>query len=340
MSRPRKTFEDDAVNAQIGARVAGHRIARGWSLRHVSERMGLSIAHLNALEAGKHTFSAALLLKLSGLFGEPMGALIGSEPPRDDLSSEWSTLFDALPRRDRVVVLDLARKLANWSETFVLRTTRRPRRHAGGFISLEGIDGVLLKKLALEIISRYEGPSSFVTYDHQSELWRHMRARFSEHASGASLASPALERTLLFACERLQRQQTAIRPSLSQNMLVLSPFFAMAPSVYQEADGIGDRRVIEIIESLLIQPDVVVVVYSSPYDAARRATLDVPTEDQFHSPYVHEEDFERAQTMYGKAHDEFSSRGYIVHEFDLRDTGTTVATAADEIVEALRGSTE
>ncbi len=339
MSRTRKTLEDNAVNQRIGDRLAKLRGERGWSLRHLSDRLGLSVAYLNALESGKHAFSATLLLKLSGLLEEPVGALIGSEPPRDDLHREWSMVFDTLQRRDRLVVLDLARKLASWSETFKLQTTRRTRQHRGRLVSLEGIDGVLLRRVAEEIVVRLpsEHSSRWIPYDHQSTLWGHMRDRFRMHAQGSSPLSFALERTLLFACERLQRQEVAIRPALAEDMLVLTPFFSMAPSVYQEADGVGDRRVIEIIESLLAPPDLMVIIYSPPDQAARGATLDVPNDDQFYSPYCHIEDFERAQSMHHKACDEFTSRGYLVQEVELFDVDRQLSTAADRIVEALSG---
>ncbi|MCX4241892.1 helix-turn-helix domain-containing protein [Paraliomyxa miuraensis] len=316
MARARKTAEDDVLNAQIGARMASLRAERGWSLRQLADRVGLSLTHVNALESGKHMFSASLLLKLSSLFEEPVTALLGTEAPPDELAREWRMFFDALPRRDRLVLLDLARNLTNWSETFVLQTTRRHRRHGGLLLSLEGIDGVLLEQLADAVVERLppDAVGKLVSYDHGSELWQHMRMRFRDLSSSNS---PALERTLLFACERLQRQEAAIRPALADEAVVLTPFFAMAPSVYQEADGIGDRRVIEIIETLLIQPDLVIVVYSDPEQAVRRTTLDVPRAGQFYSPYTQAEELQRALALHRKASEQFSWRGHTVHEIDL-----------------------
>lgn len=334
MARTRKTAEEDSLNAQIGARLAGLRAARGWSLRQLADRVGLSLTHVNALESGKHMFSASLLLKLSGIFEEPVTALLGSEAPPDELSREWRMFFDALPRRDRLVLLDLARNLTNWSETFVLQTTRRQRRHGGLLVSLEGIDGVLLEQLARATVTALPGAASgeLVSYDHCSELWQHMRTRFRDLTTSNS---PALERTLLFACERLQRQEAAIRPALTSNTIVLTPFFAMAPSVYQEADGIGDRRVIEIIETLLIQPDLVVVAYSSPAVAVRRATLDVPGKGRFYSPYTQLDEFERALTLHRKASEQFSWRGHTVLELEI-DDDTRLEEQAERLAQRIQ----
>jgi thymidylate kinase/DNA-binding XRE family transcriptional regulator len=326
MGRAKKTDTDDAVNTAIGARLAGLRRDRKLQLDHVADRLGISVAHLNALEAGRYSFSAAMVLKLAAVFGVAPGALLGPDPPDDLPTQEWKRLFDALARRDRVVLLDLARRLASWSDTFALQTARRTPREQGRLISLEGIDGALLYELGQRLAERMRPHADVVHcwYDYESDLWRYMMSRFDQLEGSPH---QIFERTLLYACERLHRQEAGIRPMLSQNKVVVAPFFTMAPGVYQEMEGVGDRRVIDIVEALLLQPDRIIVVQSDPEVAARRAVRNPPGRGEFYSPYGAVE-FQRAQALYGKAIEEFTARGYDVDVVKVRD-----ATLSDEIVE-------
>ncbi len=281
----------------------------------LAPRIGVSPTYLNALEVGKHPFSAALVLKLSKVFGVPLSRIIGDDSARQSLSEDWKAMFEVLPRRDQAVVLDLTRKLTSWAKTIDVETTRRHRPGPGMVVSFEGIDGSLLRRLASGTKAQLAGelPTDIVSYDHQSELWRHMRARLGEQAKNP------LERTLLFACECLQRQETLIRPALREDRIVLTQFFAMASTVYRELDGGSDRQLIDILESHLVKPDLVVMVYSSPAKAAEAATKGLPRGDQFYSPYSQTHEFERALEQYRKIIDEFSGLEHAVRQIELDD---------------------
>lgn len=326
MARTRRTEQDAAIDAEIGRRVAELRARQQWTLRELGQKVGLSPNHLNALETGKHPFSAALVSRLAMIFNEPVGRLVGEEIPRGSLSEEWRTLFEILPDRDQAVLVDLARKLTNWARSFSVGTARKHRGHSGLIVSFEGIDGLLLERLAKRVkaVLGSRMPAEIVSYDHHSELWQHLRGCFED-----PVQSP-IQRTLLFACERLLRQETAIRPALHHDQVVLSPFFSMAPSVYQEVDGVGDRRLIDIIDTLVLQPDLIVLVYSSAMHAARAATRGVPEGNQFYSPYSREVDFERASGLYRKATEEFTSHGHTVLDFDL--TGVDVRENSERLI--------
>ncbi|MCA9681275.1 MAG: hypothetical protein KC431_20365 [Myxococcales bacterium] len=302
-------------------------------LRDLASMVRLSPAHLSALEAGKHPFSAALVSRLSAIFNVPIGSLIGEEIPRGTLVEDWKALFDILPERDQIVLVDLARKLTNWAKTFNVGLSRKDRGQPGLIVALEGIDGLLIQRLAQAIVVELgdRTPSIVASYDHQSELWSQLRRRFEDPTQ-----SP-IERTLLFACERLLRQESTIRPALQEDRVVLSPFFAMASSVYQEVDGVGDRRLIDIIDTQVLQPDLVVLVYSSPQQAARAATKGVPGDLQFFSPYGREYEFERALSLYrNKAKQEFASRGHHVIELELGEGTQKLEASAKTVAAEIR----
>src|SRR5262249_51341216 len=139
----------------------------------------------------------------------------------------------------------------------------------------------------------------------------------------------AVERTLLFACERIHRHDVQIRPMLNDGTTVLTPFFTMAPAVYQEMEGLGDRRIIDIMLGTLTQPDRVIVVYSDPKIAARRATQSTPGAGQFYSPYRRVEEFERALKLHDKAIQEFTSRGIEVRVLEV-DSGVVSEAVESE----------
>src|SRR5262249_50697909 len=160
-------------------------------------------------------------------------------------------LFEVLTRRDRAVLLDLASKLESWSQTFKLAVERKPA-HEGRLIALEGIDGVLLHDLGERLAKhlRRRGDVTYCGDNHEGRLWRYMMQRLEQiDAADPGLSvdkTQVLERTLLFACERLYRQETAVRPLLHQGHAVIAPFYTMAPAVYQELEGVGDTRFIDI----------------------------------------------------------------------------------------------
>lgn len=322
MARTRRTADNADFDRRVGQEVARLREKHKWSATALARRLDMSVTHLTALEKGKHSFTAYLVVKLSEIFGEPLSELLRVPVFAPDVAADRSSIlmddfawfFQALPDRDRAILVDLARKFLNLTNVVEFSTPRRSRE-SGLVVSLEGIDGVLLRGLAdktMEQLQR-DAPVAFIGYDHGSELWRHMRSRFRSPRQVA-----ALERTLLFACERLARQEDRIRPALRDNMVVFSPFFAMAPIIYQAVDGVSDRRLIEIIETLLVQPDVVVIVYSSPEDAAVHATQGLPGENEFYSPYCDMGEFEKALRLHENAREEFVSFGYTVYDVDLR----------------------
>jgi transcriptional regulator with XRE-family HTH domain len=66
--------EDDQ---RIAALIRSHRLARKLTLAQLSERSGISVAHLSRLETGGRTPTVRLLLQLARALGVSLGALVG-----------------------------------------------------------------------------------------------------------------------------------------------------------------------------------------------------------------------------------------------------------------------
>jgi len=328
MGRTRKTDTEDRDNRDIGDRLARLRAERGISQTHLADDLGISVAQLNSLEAGRYSFSASMILRLARRLCVPVTSLLGADSAIDDLATEWSSLFNALPPRDRVLLNDLGRRLASWPRTMAQKYEQRPTPGQGRLISLEGIDGVLLgqlgERLAAQMLPR--GAAVYCTYDHQSALWQHMMRRFKDADGTSSDPHHVFERTLLFSCERIHRQEAVIRPHLQAERTVITPFFFVAATVYQQMEGISDLRIIDIVESLLVKPDLIIFLESDPHIAARRASRTHPGQGQFYSPY-NSEQLAHTQRLYQKTCGEFEARGHQVVMVEAKDE-----VVSDELV--------
>jgi thymidylate kinase len=90
-------------------------------------------------------------------------------------------------------------------------------------------------------------------------------------------------------------------------------FFSLAPSVYQQVEGLMDTTAVEAVSTALLEPDLVLVLESDPRKAAARAVPHRPGPREFFSPYVGTEQFRRAQDLYRGAVDWLRGKGLDVH---------------------------
>lgn len=319
MVRRRKSDDDESTNERIGDVLARLRKERGWTLQHVAISLGLSVAHVSALESGQYTFSASLVEKLVKLFQRPLSAFLAEAVVPDTLAAEQRRTLDALSERDRWILLELSRRMAAWGGAPRRAPTETATPGRRGFlVALEGIDGDHLYKLGcwLKSFGR-RGSVVHCPHDYKSTLW-HYIMECSVRLGHARSDQRALERTLLFACERLLRNESVAEPALRKGKTVLAPFFAVAPFIYQEAEGFSDRRVVDMVEALLPKPDVVLMLRSDPVVAARKAVAYEPGPGQFYSPYSRDE-LIRAAHLHERATEELQARGVAVHVFDAPD---------------------
>jgi transcriptional regulator with XRE-family HTH domain len=70
------------VNELIGARVRGHRTARGWTLEELADRSGVSRRMVISIEHGEGNPSIATLLRISDALGVGLPVLVDVERPR------------------------------------------------------------------------------------------------------------------------------------------------------------------------------------------------------------------------------------------------------------------
>lgn len=318
MPRRRKSDDDDCTNNRIGDVMARLRKERGWTLQHVAESLGLSVAHVSALEGGQYTFSASLIERLVRLFQRPLSAFLTEALVADSLAAEWQRTFDTLPERDRSVLLDLSRRMLFWGGgERGAKAPERTRAGGGRLVAIEGIDGQHLHELGCALAARHRDAVVHCPHDYRSSLWRYI-LESSTRLGRTKLEHRALERTLLFACERLLRNESQVQPALRAGRTVIAPFFAVAPSIYQEAEGLSDRRIVDIVETLLPRPDAVLILRSDPGAAARKGVTNEPEPGQFYSPFDQIE-LARAAHLHDKAMDELRARGLSVHALDAPD---------------------
>lgn len=76
MRREREDLAPDAVDALLGARLAGLRAERGWSLGELAERSGVSRSTLSRAERAEVSPTAALLNRLCRVYGRTMSQLL------------------------------------------------------------------------------------------------------------------------------------------------------------------------------------------------------------------------------------------------------------------------
>ena len=312
MARTKKTAEDVRTNIYIGRKVAQFREDKKLSLVELAERLNISPAHLKSLESGRYNFNATLLAHLARELERPIQAFFREpyRPPDDSDRSQWLEMYDALPNRERNALFNVGKRILEWSDDMGIEFWRRLTSGRGFLLSLEGIDGVLLAQVSDRVTRRlnrsdacpFRGKVVECWYNYGSAIWTFLFERFSElkRQDGSKNYSRAFERTLLFACERLQRQETQIKPHLENGRLVITPFFYLAPRVYQWLEGVKDPTIVQAVANFLVVPDLIVIVESDADLAARRATMRRPGGDQFFSPYEYPEEFERALEAHRK----------------------------------------
>ncbi len=296
MSRTRKTDEDRELNAFIGSRVQAFRLDAELKLETLATKLGISAPHLKSLESGRYSFSASIMCKLAASLGRKVEAFLpkGPQRPVDPGKREWETLYEMLTSRDRTAVLQLGRTLSGHAGLSLLQTWKRLAVRTGCLISLEGIDGVVLNELSEALLERVEaaGQTGVASaYDFDSALWQFMVERFK-----TIVPDPvhAFERTLLYACERLSRQEQQVRPKLQQGAVVVTRFYALASVAYQHLEQLNDTTLLDAVDSFLLEPDLVVLVDSDPSSAASRAVPRRPGANEFYSPYTGVDAFEEA----------------------------------------------
>src|SRR6188472_4418062 len=71
----------DALLVALGQRARALRLARGWTLREVAERSGVSARFLVQLESGRGNISVKRLADLAGAFKIPTADLLSDDYP-------------------------------------------------------------------------------------------------------------------------------------------------------------------------------------------------------------------------------------------------------------------
>ncbi len=303
MPRTRKTDEDQELNAFIGARAQAFRLDAQMNLEELSQKLGISAPHLKSLESGRYSFSAALLCKLGAALGRQVEAFLPKGPQRvlEPGRREWESLYEMLTSRDRTAVLQLGRTLSGHAGISLLQTWKRLAVRTGCLVSLEGIDGVVLDAIGDSLMADLSasGKAGVASgYDFESELWKFMVERFQTIAPDPV---HAFERTLLYACERLSRQEQQIRPALQRGAVVVTRFYALASVAYQHLEQLSDTTLLDAVDGFLLEPDLVVLVESEPALAASRAVPRRPGPGEFYSPYMGTAAFDEAQKQNAEA---------------------------------------
>ncbi len=78
MSKEQTSAPGTSYREAVGRTLHGLRAERGWSLRALSERSGLSIAFLSEIERGLKEPSGTVLSELAAAFGVSLAELLGA----------------------------------------------------------------------------------------------------------------------------------------------------------------------------------------------------------------------------------------------------------------------
>lgn len=303
MARSKRTEKDVTLSAHIGQKISEWRSEKGWTIVELAQRIGVSASHLKALEAGRYSFTAGQLWQISVVLERPLAAMLPDPPhlARIDPAPAWNKLYERLAPDMRLAMMEFGQRLTGHPDASLARLWKRAALGPGRLVSFEGIDGLVLQDQANRLVAGLRRTSPARTampsfYDHSTGLWQFI---FRLSADGAMTGShQAFERTLLFACERVSRQEHEIRAPLREGATVVALFFWLAARVYQGLEGLQDFTVVESISSYLVEPDLVVLLDSDPAQAARRAVRHAPGPGTFYSPYSGEAMFDTARHLH------------------------------------------
>lgn len=67
---------ENEISDALAARIRADRVERGWSLSDLAERSGVSKAMLSAIERGRASPTASLLVKIAAAYGMTLSSLI------------------------------------------------------------------------------------------------------------------------------------------------------------------------------------------------------------------------------------------------------------------------
>lgn len=111
----------ESYREAVGATIRGLRLARGWSLRDLSQASGISVPYLSEIERGRKDPSGAVLAQLAEALDLPLGALLceigraidASYTPDGAMSArqELRAALEGLPEEDVAEVARFARYL-------------------------------------------------------------------------------------------------------------------------------------------------------------------------------------------------------------------------------------
>src|SRR3712207_5061934 len=77
----------------VATRLRALRLARGWTIEHAAERLGISPGYLQRLETAGVNVTLDTLVRLAAGYGlERVGALTDGEPPRPEPAPSRVTL--------------------------------------------------------------------------------------------------------------------------------------------------------------------------------------------------------------------------------------------------------
>lgn len=337
MPKLKMSRDEERRYEEIGKTMCQLRQRNGWSQTELAERLGVSKSHISALEGGQYRFSASLIERMTQVFDRPLGTFLREHYSPNVPFNDWQHLFDQLLPGDQSLLLTLGRKLASWScPPDIVPAQHKSYRVRGPLVSIEGVDGEHLHQLGTRLLAK-AGTSSMVHCPHNyaSPLWRYMIRQFSQ-IDRNRIGHRAIERTILFACERLERFETQIANAIASGKATIVPFYLLAPSVFQQAEGVGDRRIIDILETLLPKPDLIVMLRSNPNLAAKKAVKKAPKAGQFYSPYGRAQ-FIQAQQLYEKAIVEYQRKGLQTRVFDMpKGVPDAVVDKVFQLVEDIR----
>lgn len=116
----------------VGPRLRSAREVRGLTLDQLSERSGLSKAHLSRLESGERQASIGALVDLATALGVRVGSLLGEDPGADATGTELAVFPPDTARRPAGgLEVAVCSGFSGSRSIEALRVRVKPRRPAG-----------------------------------------------------------------------------------------------------------------------------------------------------------------------------------------------------------------